>query len=69
VEELLAGILGLESRAGAVISGVMAALAFQPLFAWMDRTWRRNLEPDDDAEAETGRAPKASPEGRDPGAG
>ncbi|MEE9255204.1 MAG: hypothetical protein V3U43_09725, partial [Pseudomonadales bacterium] len=37
IEELLAEVLGLESRIGGVVAGICAALAFRPLTVRIDR--------------------------------
>jgi len=41
VSEVLAGMMGVQSRSGAIVGGVVAALAFRPLADRMDRFARR----------------------------
>lgn len=42
-EEILNDVLGVESRAGAILGGVVAGLTFHPLSLWIDRRVRRSF--------------------------
>jgi hypothetical protein len=46
VADLFAGVIGLESRLGAIIGGIAAALALRPLTTRIEKLMNRYLGPD-----------------------